>query len=441
MTHISTKPSTAETRPTDEAFVFRSGGLFGSGKKVTSIRAAIKHMDRYPEDGIYHLRNGTLAQWLDAQGAEDLARLAREAIRTQDTDPRVTLERFLIGTGWVRRPRISLRPKAIALRYILAGQRAESVLRVRKGRGRGVLYGSLHTRQPWIRVDPIRFSGKPLEAIVTIDTETLPISKAPHAGAILVESSASEQPLAIPLRFRVVGAPSRLQRYGVRPLVSLLLAGSIGAALGALMAVSAVGFPTQFLAKVGLTTTAVGAWAAFVGVVWGMLGAILGFSQPLAWPVWYANARWLLRTLVWAATFTILVGIGLLTWQVVYPNGHLPAFAPSRVSTWLAAVALSIFPAALGELWSVRSTRHRTLLTDQQPLLRAGTLVLIASFLAVVLVAGIRLAGPAVQQVDFERASQIAQRTIEEQWVLFEGRVGRWVDELTLRLYDRRAKP
>jgi hypothetical protein len=29
-------------------FVFRSGGLFGSGKKVWTVRAAVRHMDRHP---------------------------------------------------------------------------------------------------------------------------------------------------------------------------------------------------------------------------------------------------------------------------------------------------------------------------------------------------------------------------------------------------------
>ena len=57
MTHLSTDTGLAGTQHSNEPFVFRSGGLFHSGKQVKSIRAAIKHMDRYPEDGIYHLRN------------------------------------------------------------------------------------------------------------------------------------------------------------------------------------------------------------------------------------------------------------------------------------------------------------------------------------------------------------------------------------------------
>ena len=212
MTHLSTDTSLAGTQHTNEPFVFRSGGLFHSGKQVKSIHAAIKHMDRYPEDGIYHLRNGTLAQWLDDQGAEDLAKLAREVVRKRETDPRVTLETFLIGTGLVRRPRLSLRPKAMALPYILSGQKAECLLRVRKGRGRGYLFGGLHTSQPWLRVDPARFSGKPLESVISVSTEALPISNTPHSGAILVEferhGTAGARAGALQGRRRAVELPS-----------------------------------------------------------------------------------------------------------------------------------------------------------------------------------------------------------------------------------------
>ncbi len=65
------------TQRASEPFIFRSGGRLGSGKKVWTIQAAVQHMDRRPEDGIYHLNNGTLAAWLQGQGATDLAETAR----------------------------------------------------------------------------------------------------------------------------------------------------------------------------------------------------------------------------------------------------------------------------------------------------------------------------------------------------------------------------
>ncbi len=351
------------------------------------------------------------------------------------------LEKFLIGSGLVRRPRLSLRPKAMTLRYILAGQQAECLLRVRKGRGRGYLFGMLHASQPWLRADPAGFSGKPMESVISVGTESLPISATPHAGEIFVESSATAGPVSVPLRFKVVGVPSMPQRWLVRPLTSLILAAALGALLGALIASSGIGFPMQPLARLSLNVTPLGAWAILVGLVWGIFGVILGLAQPLAWPIWYANGRWLLRTLIWAATFTVLVAIGLVTWHTAYPNGHVPFYAPSRAALWFAALALSIFPAALGELWSFHSTRGRTVLLRQQPLLRPGLLILIAGVLALLLVAGIRLVGPTIEQVDVERALQTSERFVDEQWLRFEGSMNRLVDDLTLRFYDRRAKP
>jgi hypothetical protein len=73
------------------------------------------------------------------------------------------LEKLLIGTGLVRCPRLFLWRKAMTLRYILARQQAECLLRVRKGRGRGYLFGVLHSSQPWIRRWPGR-SGVPTGA-------------------------------------------------------------------------------------------------------------------------------------------------------------------------------------------------------------------------------------------------------------------------------------
>ncbi len=40
MTHLSTDTGLAVSRRANDPFVFRSSGLFGSGKKVRSIRAA-----------------------------------------------------------------------------------------------------------------------------------------------------------------------------------------------------------------------------------------------------------------------------------------------------------------------------------------------------------------------------------------------------------------
>ncbi len=178
-----------------EPFVFRAGGVFGSGKKVWTVRQAVAHMDAHPEDGVYHLQNDTFAQWLEAQGAPHLATLARAALRGRESDPRAAVERFLIGTGLVARPVLEVRPSPVNLGCVVAGEKSSARIHVRKGRGRGYLFGRLSSGAAWLRVEPHEFSGRPLAATVIADSAGLPIQQAPSQAELLVESSASEAPV------------------------------------------------------------------------------------------------------------------------------------------------------------------------------------------------------------------------------------------------------
>ena len=124
-------------------FVFRSGGPFRGGARVWTIRGAVRQMDRFPEVGVHHLRDGTLATWLAEEGAAHLARLAREAVSQAKTDLRAALETFLLGTGLVKRPRLRIRPRVVNLGYVLEGQFGAHTAHVRKGHGRGYLFGEV----------------------------------------------------------------------------------------------------------------------------------------------------------------------------------------------------------------------------------------------------------------------------------------------------------
>ena len=159
------------TRP----FVFRGGGLLGTRARAWTIHDAVKHMDRRPEDGIYHLTNGTLAQWLDEEGAADLAALARHAVDAGRADRRKALEIFLLGTGLVARPRLKTRPKALDLGYAISGETVAGRIRLGRGRGRGYLYGELEPGAPWLEVQPRSFAGGSVDLAVTADTHTLQI--------------------------------------------------------------------------------------------------------------------------------------------------------------------------------------------------------------------------------------------------------------------------
>ena len=160
--HALLERKLSPTQRTSEPFVFRTGSRLGSGKKVWTIQAAVEYMDRHPQDGIYHLDNGTLAAWLEAQGAVHLAQEARDVLRTRESDPRVPLERFLLSTGLVDRPRLHVRPKPVDLGSVISGSACNASVQIRKGPGRGYLFGAISSSEPWLRVEPHTFTGGPV---------------------------------------------------------------------------------------------------------------------------------------------------------------------------------------------------------------------------------------------------------------------------------------
>jgi hypothetical protein len=431
---------TASQRAKDP-FVFRSGGLLGSGKKVWTIRAAVRHMDRHPEDGIYHLRNGTLAQWLSGQGAEHLAGLAREVMRRQARDARVALETFLIGTGLVRRPRLSVRPKRMHLGYALPGEAREGRLRVRKGRGRGYLFGALHSSEPWLRVEPHSLSGKPLQAVVSAGTGGLPISQAPWPAEIVVESSASPQPIAIPVRVRVVGLPSPLNRSVVRPLAGALCAGLLGAALGWALGRWGAAVPGWAAALLPFAVSPAAFWAAVAGLLWAALGAARGLLQPAAWPVSYAAGRWLLRTLLWGAALAALAAEAHWSWERLGPGEGAGIPLPGLGAAMLGALALSAVPSTWSE---VRSGRRRGAAAARPVgrwrfVRRPALVVALGVILILAVVVGVPLLGRAWQRIDADQVASQAQEWVQDRWSLLEAQVDGLIDRLTVQHYDRRA--
>jgi hypothetical protein len=424
------------TRPAAEPFVFRSGGVFGSGKKVRTIGEAVKHMDRHPEDGIYHLQNGTLAQWLEAQEAHDLAHLARQVASAGHTDLRVMLETFLLGSGLLRRPSLVLRPERIRMGYILSGQSCSHDLQVKQGRGRGYLFGHLHRIVPWLSLDPTSFRGRSTIISVSVDTHTLPIGAAPQEAQIAIESSASEQPVAVAVSFVVKGMPSRLDHFVLRPLASVLAGGLIGATTGWLLALSGVGLPSWIPAERQAPPTLV--WAVVIGVLWAVLAGIRGLLAPLAWPLLYTLGRWVLRTFIWAATLVAIAAAALWAWRELHIVLGLWA-GPDWTSILVGAFALAIIPGILGELWTTRGARDASSVVRRMPVLKPGLLVGGTLVFCTLLMIGARLAAPAVRGGATEKALGIAQEWTDQQLAVFESTLNRAIDQIYLEMYDRRA--
>ena len=226
------------SQQTTQPFVFRSSRLLGLSAKAWSIREAVAIMDRHPDDGIYHLTNGTLERWLRDEGAPHLAQLAHDAVLEGKNDRRRALEIFLVGTGLVSRPELVVRPKVLDLGYVLNGAPVAGLLRLQHGRGRGYLFGSLTAGETWLRLDPKEFAGRSTDIVVSADTSLLPIVTEPVRASLLIDANASKEPISVPVQFHIATTPARFNRIALRPLAGLAVAGALGVFIGLLFGIA-----------------------------------------------------------------------------------------------------------------------------------------------------------------------------------------------------------
>jgi len=415
-------------------FVFRSGRLLGIGSKVWTIRDAVKYMDRHPADGIYHLRNGTLAEWLDEEGAPHLAELARSALVEARSDHRMALEIFLAGTGLISRPPVKIRPKRVDLGYILEGDTGVRSLQVR--RGRGYLFGELETSEPWLQVEPKTFRGEPVNGLVTATTRSLLIRPEPYRAEVSVKAGATSEPATIPVRLRVVAMPSPWVRYLLRPLTGLLLGGALGAAVGWLWGLAGVVPPAILTGWNPIGPHS--AWITTIGVAWAVLGVIWGILLPPTWPTRYAAGRWLVRIGVWAAVLALLAVATLWYWSL-RSGTALSGLGPRFVQVALYGVAAAIVPAVLTEAVAGRRRDGRRPVERRRLVGRLALLVIAVAVLLALLTFGPRVVGPAWQRLEAQGISATGQRWIEDGWEQLNTTMDELLDWFYLRYYDRRA--
>ncbi|MFW6136367.1 MAG: hypothetical protein ACOC7N_06060, partial [Chloroflexota bacterium] len=422
-----------------QPFVFRSGDAFGSGTEVWTIREAVRHMAAHPESGIYHLRNGTLAAWLHSEGAEHLARDARDVLRSH-TDRRAALETFLIRTGLVDPPSLRVRPQEVDLGYLTAGDEVTRRIRIGKGPGRGYLFGTLEPSVPWLSVYPRHFnSSDASETVVAVraKTESLPIGQRPSRASILVHSNASSEPLEVPVHLRVVGMPSAFNRRLLRPVAGFTVAGLAGAVLGGLLTVGGVPAGDSLAGLRWLPLSPAAVWVLVVALVWGALGALRGAMQPEAWPTSYAMRRWLLRILVWAVSLALVGAACLWGWRQLLPSGALPGTAFR--SLLVIPMALAVVPATVGEIRSGPEMRDTSLRAIRWSFWRPLLLPLAAIVLALAVAVGAPQLRPALQRLNVpEVASSVGEWT-EARLVQVGERLDEVIDELYMRYYERRA--
>jgi hypothetical protein len=426
---------------TAEPFIFRSGGTFGSGAKVWTLRDAAKHMDRHPEDAVFHLHNGTFAQWLDDQGSPELASLARRVTDEYARDPQAALEAFLSQAGLVKRRRPRVRPRRVNLGYALAGESCSARMSVRKGRGRGYLSAVLEPDDPWLRVDPNQVNGEPLNAKVTAETAGLPISAKPLRSAIRIESDMWAEPLRIPVRLRIRGVPSRLATYVLRPLIGMLVALVLGAVCGWALGSSGITPSSGLAGPAGARVSWAAAFAVLVGAAWAVLGALRGYWQPPAWPPTVALGRWLVRLLLWAAALSVVAVAGHWAWGRLGRGLALGDGGPTMAGAVLIGCAVSVVPAAIGEMRVGRRARKEPgepiAGLEFRPFRRAG----VAAIVLVLVGIGAYIAVPLWQRFDGPQVVSSVRERVNTGIDDLQVRLDTWLDGVVLDAYDRRATP
>ncbi len=391
--------------------------VFRSGNAAWSIADLVAQADRAPDDGVYHLRNGTLARWFDEQGAPDLANVARDALQAFPLDARAALEVLLQETGVVERPTLSVYPPRLDLGAVVAGCEQTASFRIRQ-RGRGYLFGALFADSPWLHLETHTFAGADNTVTVRADTRELPIGSRPIEAIIHLTSPVIVAPVEVPVCLRVAPAPTAVRNRLLTPLLWSVATGALGA-LAVLLLMDWAAWPAENLHGLVASSSA---------ALWAV--AALRASAPARPQAMRALLGWLASVAAW--TLLLAGGAALLSWLLAAAGVSAPA--------WMAA--LPVAAGACGALAALAGRRRQPGQADP-PLLpheivsawvRRGA-VFAALLLAVVMV----FAG--WQHPDVQRVRQASQAWLAARLGEADAQLDTWSDDLQVRYYDRRAAP
>jgi hypothetical protein len=423
------------TQRAAQPFIFRSGGWLGRGEKAYTIEQVLKHLDRHPADGVHHLRNGSLERWFREQGALHLARLAQGVMQKNVWNPYVCLESFMLATGLVRRPRLVIAPRQVNVGYVLEGDKATGALRLRQGRGRGYLYGTVEPGDSWMQVDPSDLAGS-LDAVVTVDTSALLITQQPARSYLTIRSNATEKPLHVPVSVHVMPALSRLNRHVLHPALALSLAGVIGSVIGWALGPLALPAPVWLtrLTQPPLPSQVV--WAVLCAAFWAIIGAVRAYAWDAAWPLVYSLKRWLLRVALWGI---VLGGLAFVVpWLIdtLLPAFRLDAPVEAYGSLILLATAAAIVPGTWGDM---REAQERKNASRQGAAMHGLRRSVVGVLGVIALLAAVRLAVPLWERWEGQARVATAQTWVDAQWTQLGASISDLWDKMYLRYYDRRA--
>ena len=407
-------------------FFFRSGSKLRTGSRVQTVREAVEHMDRNPVDGMQVLRDGTLADWLQEEGALHLAALAAEVVRQPRVDTRASLERFLQGAGLVTPPQLVATPAAVDLGYVVQGQQAKGRLRMDR-QGRGYLFGEVSGADHWLGVEPRSFAGAPAELVVTAQTDGLQIDPLPYETAVVIKSSAGAEPVRVPVSLRVVAEPAGAIQSGVRPLAGLLVGACIGALLGWLWRVTGL-----------VESSRTVLWIVALALIWGVAGVARGRRQPPAWPLRYSLARWLPKLAAWSVGLGVLAALIVEAWRLGL-GGGLQIEGLTLAKAFVIGAAIGFAPATLDEMVHSRHARDQEYVHGRQssrrPILIAAGLV---GLLLIALLAP-RAVTPLLNESGVQAGLQTGRSWTLQQLDEFGNRMNGLIDRATVRYYNKPA--
>jgi len=390
-----------------------------------TVEEVLRLLDRYTQPAIQHLQSGALERWLDSEGAWRLADLAQQALQRYPADGRAALEWFMLSSGYVQPPTITVKPERLQMGYVLKGQSASRTLKIGVSQKTGYPLGQVEPADAWVAVEPETFSGQ-AQVLITVDASTLPAGTQQHAE-VVINAIAENCPLTIPITVHVRAAPTRLGRLLLRLLLGLVAGAAIGGALGML---------ADILIAASPLATAVLPATVCALLLWGLMGIVYGALPRPAWPAWYALRHWLRNVLLWG------IGGGLAVLALSALASHLisgVAWAQAAWPNWQANLAtwlvLAVIPGTVVEAAQAQVAQQGDApvaedVKPPRPILRGCVVValLVATVLglhALRISTGISAEGAPSWQV---RAESL--------WQSFETKLNGYVDGLYLRYYE-----
>ncbi len=226
-------------------FVFEDGGQATTPEELAELCA------QFPEEAADYLFAGEIESWLREIGEADLAKAAMQ-IRTAVSDPQEGIERFLrrvmgpsartrtspviqgasgsqsgirvsnsvspagsrasgarLSRGSVparSAPAVIVTPRTLDFGQVYQGVSPPLSLSISGNKG-AFVRGTIHTNDPWLRIDQAQFDGMSTRVNVRVDSTRLR-SASEYNGTILVVPEDSEQEIPVVVTVEVLGFDS-----------------------------------------------------------------------------------------------------------------------------------------------------------------------------------------------------------------------------------------